>query len=283
MSNYANLAAKKKSGGKGKGGGILVVGTGLGLLYLFTRGNKAGAEAGAIPEGEVTLYPTQKPGADPTKPLGSPENPLYTEIPGELISLDEWYVTRDIKNVLGWSLEEFKRQIALVRETPVSEMTAEQRYAAGYVATWDEAEYFEARQALIKQTGGSWVNGILTPPPGYNGSATDYAIELREMLKSSENPSVAAVANKSAEPVTVAADPLAAAKAAEAAKIAAQQQAIAQAQAMAAAERAALIAAQNAAARAEYEATIASLSAPAAAALQAAYNAGIPLDVIWGY
>jgi hypothetical protein len=280
MNDKANLEAKKTGGG-GAAGLAIILAIGVGAFVLSRRAK--GAAAAPTAEGEVTLYPTQKPGADPTKPLGSPENPLYTEIPGELISLDEWYVTRDIKNVLGWSLEEFKRQIALVRETPVSEMTAEQRYAAGYVATWDEAEYFEARQALIKQTGGSWVNGVLTPPPGYNGSATDYAIELREMLKSSENSSVAAVANKSAEPVPVAADPLAAAKAAEEAKIAAQQQAIAQAQAMAAAERAALIAAQNAAARAEYEATIASLSAPAAAALQAAYNAGIPLDVIWGY
>lgn len=203
MTEKATLNAKK-TGGRGRGG-IIVIGAGIGILWLLTRNNKAAGAEGTVLTGDQdtdqvidtgsgVTYPTQAPGADSSYPLGSPENPLYTEIPGELISLNDWYVERDIANVLGWTLEEFKAQIALAEAAPTGEMTAAQRYAAGYVETMAAAEYYVERNALIKADGGSWVNGVLVPPPGYAGSATTYALELAERLKNSDNEIVAAYA-----------------------------------------------------------------------------------------
>lgn len=130
-------------------------------------------------------YPTQAPSADEFYPLGSPENPLYAEIPQQMIPYTgpgSWYEIRRIEETLGWTPEEYVEQRAIIRETPAQERTVEQQYAAGYSDTMEQAQEAVDFKTRVQLYGGEYIGGILVPPDTWGGSVTEFAQYVRAAL-----------------------------------------------------------------------------------------------------
>jgi len=128
-------------------------------------------------------YQTQAPDADETVPLGSPENPLYIDTSDLVMeSFGHWYIERNIFEVLGWSYEYFLEQLQLAKSLPGSARTAEQEYAMGNYPTLELAQENVRFEDMVRQLGGYWIDGVLTPPASWSGSVTAFALYVRNKL-----------------------------------------------------------------------------------------------------
>jgi len=149
-------------------------------IVIGTSGNGQEIEPEYV---EPVTYPTQAPDADETYRLGTPENPLYIDTSDlTMESFGHWYLERDIANVLGWTYEEFLRQVQLARSLPGSELTAEQEYAVGNYPTLELAQENIRFEDMVRQLGGYWIDGVLTPPASWTGSVTAFALYVRNKL-----------------------------------------------------------------------------------------------------
>jgi hypothetical protein len=186
MNDIAAMEAKKG----GLGAGLLIVAA----LAVLAFSRRAGAQEPGLPAEEpVTgpgaaeppedkIYPTQAPGADPHYPLGSPQNPLYAEIPGELIGWGDWYTERDIYNVLGWTLEEYLARREELQTLPKEEWTPADFYATGQQDTLEGAQHLALYHEINAEQGGSFVNGVLTPPSWWTGSVTEWSRYIGDLV-----------------------------------------------------------------------------------------------------
>ncbi|MCP8305337.1 MAG: hypothetical protein H3Z50_07745, partial [archaeon] len=112
-----------------------------------------------------------------------PPTPTPTTTTG-LVPWEQLYYSRNIKEVLGWTLATFLEQMKLIRTLPAGSLTAEQMYAVGMYPDMKTARRRKAYNDLVNSTGGSWDNGVLTPPPDWEGSVTDYSKWLSDQLDS---------------------------------------------------------------------------------------------------
>jgi hypothetical protein len=130
-------------------------------------------------------YPTQAPEGNELYQLGTPENPLYTTIPGELIPQTgpgSWYEIRKIEEVLGLTPVEYTEMIQEIRVTPPAERTVEQTYAGGYADTLQQAEAVVDFKQRVGVYGGEYVHGVLVPPATWSGTVTEFANYVRASL-----------------------------------------------------------------------------------------------------
>jgi hypothetical protein len=69
-----------------------------------------------------------------------------------------------------------------IRNSPAGSLTAEQMYATGMYPDMETARYRERYNNLIRELGGSWENGVLTPPPGWGGTVTEFSKYISSLL-----------------------------------------------------------------------------------------------------
>ena len=182
---------RKSGSGTGAGGTITIgdetypIPTEPGT-YVFPGNGGNGDNGMLVPEYvPPPTYPTQAPTADELYPLGTPENPLYAEIPGELIPHSGpggWYEIRNIEETLGWTPERFQEEMAIIRTTPSDERTVEQQYAGGYADTMEQAQRGVDFKERVKLYGGDYVGGILVPPDNWGGSVTEFSKYVRASI-----------------------------------------------------------------------------------------------------
>ncbi|OGO29978.1 MAG: hypothetical protein A2Z29_04740 [Chloroflexi bacterium RBG_16_56_11] len=202
----ASVKQKSEIGGLILGAGTIVLG-----LYVFYRLGRKNAGAsdsgGASTEYESDWFPTGAGGesSDGGTPgdTGARTGPgetaeegaaavLSTVIPGEMIPMSDWYYRRHVSELTGWSPQEYQdawKNIIGEKAGGVGPGVSgheiqgpEVRVAFGYNETVRQAKttinYFQ----LITKTGGSWNKGILTPPSGWKGTATQYSQYLQKRI-----------------------------------------------------------------------------------------------------
>jgi len=177
--------SKRSGSGAGAGGTITIgdetypIPTEPGT-YVFP-GN--GGNGDLLPEYvPPPTYPTQAPTGDELYPLGTQENPLYAEIPGELVPMGSWYDSRDIQATTGMTREQYIEGWGVVRETPAVERTVEQQYAYGYSPTIEHAEESVKFKDRVRMYGGDYVGGVMVAPDNWGGSVTEYAKYVRSTI-----------------------------------------------------------------------------------------------------
>jgi hypothetical protein len=198
--------------------GLLLAAAGVGIILYFIskKSGTAEAEPYTVNVGEGTEALTLTPGthcltwrdgkmvevpcdeetagltdtsteipSTPVAEIGTPENPLTAEIPGELIPQTgpgSWYEIRKIEEILGWTPEQYEAEIEYIRTIPGEERTVEENYAGGYAENMAQAQNQVDFAAMNAQLGGSYQAGILTPPMWWEGSVTGWANYVRNTL-----------------------------------------------------------------------------------------------------
>jgi len=107
---------------------------------------------------------------------------------------DSRYVQRHVSELTGWSQQDYLNRYKQIygevvggpgSGVPYAELTKKDLLAFDYVKTPDQADYVTARNQLIAELGGTWENGVLTPPPDYQArgiSVTQFSDMMREHL-----------------------------------------------------------------------------------------------------
>tara|TARA_Y100000310_G_scaffold310316_1_gene355402 strand:+ start:4787 stop:5530 length:744 start_codon:yes stop_codon:yes gene_type:complete len=98
---------------------------------------------------------------------------------------ESWYAKRDIAGILGWSQQEYHDVMQAFPQrlmTARGAITAEEWYAAGHVSTVEAGERMVQHGEMVSLMGGTWEGGVLTPPPGYQGTATAFLGAVNKAL-----------------------------------------------------------------------------------------------------